>query len=147
MSATSETGHRWPSGATDQRETSLGAVPIPRIVPYVQSADFEAARSFYVDFLGLEVSMSMPSFLGIVSPDNPKAQIVVSSAGAEQPMPSFGIDLGSPEAVEAAHKAAGDEGREVVYPLTDEPWGIRRFFVKDPGGAVVSVLAHLPDAA
>ena len=122
-------------------------MPIPRIVPYVESADFEAAKSFYLDFLGLELSMSMPSFLGIVSPDNRKAQIVVAAAGTERPMPSFGIDLGSPEAVEAAHAAAGDQGREVVYPLTDEPWGIRRFFVKDPSGAVVSVLAHLPDAA
>jgi uncharacterized glyoxalase superfamily protein PhnB len=33
-------------------------------------------------------------------------------------------------------------GFEVVYPLTDEPWGIRRFFVRDPRGTVISILAH-----
>jgi len=24
-----------------------------------------------------------------------------------------------------------------VYPLTDEPWGVRRFFVRDPDGEVL----------
>ena len=33
---------------------------------------------------------------------------------------------------------------EIVYPRTDEPWGIRRFFVRGPAGEVVSVLAHVP---
>jgi uncharacterized glyoxalase superfamily protein PhnB len=35
-------------------------------------------------------------------------------------------------------------GLRVVYPLTIEPWGVRRFFVEDPSGTVVNVLAHLP---
>jgi hypothetical protein len=31
----------------------------------------------------------------------------------------------------------------IVYPLTDEPWGVRRFFMGDPSGTVINVLAHL----
>ena len=27
----------------------------------------------------------------------------------------------------------------MVYPLTDEPWGVRRFFVRAPGGHVINV--------
>ena len=121
-------------------------MPIPRIVPYLESADFAAVKSFYVDTLGLEVAMEdpdIPNFLGLSSPDNPSAQIVVSAQGVEQPMPDFGVDMGSVAAVDAAHKAALRDGREVVYPLTDEPWGIHRFFVRDPTGAVVNVLAHI----
>ena len=34
-------------------------------------------------------------------------------------------------------------GREIVYPLTDEEWGVRRFFVRDPGGVVVNVMSHI----
>lgn len=38
----------------------------------------------------------------------------------------------------------------MVYPLTEEPWGVRRFFVAGPGGAVINVMAHprpeAPDA-
>ncbi|MGC3859678.1 hypothetical protein ACPSM1_05750 [Micromonospora chersina] len=28
---------------------------------------------------------------------------------------------------------------EIDYPLTDEPWGLRRFFVRDPNGTVANV--------
>ena len=31
----------------------------------------------------------------------------------------------------------------MVYPLTDEPWGVRRFFVRAPGGHVINVAQHL----
>jgi hypothetical protein len=30
----------------------------------------------------------------------------------------------------------------VAYPLTDEPWGVRRFFVEGPRGTIVNVLAY-----
>ena len=117
---------------------------IPRIVPYLESTDFDAVKAFYVNVLGLEVAMEKPGsdFLGLSSPDNSSAQIVVAAEGVEEPQPRMGIDVGSPEAVDAAHDAAIRDGLEVVYPLTDEPWGIRRFFVRDPTGAVISVLAH-----
>jgi hypothetical protein len=29
-----------------------------------------------------------------------------------------------------------------VHPLTDEPWGVRRFFVRDPSGSVLNILSH-----
>ena len=35
----------------------------------------------------------------------------------------------------------------VVYPLTDEPWGVRRFFLRDPNGVVVNVMNHRRAAA
>jgi hypothetical protein len=31
---------------------------------------------------------------------------------------------------------------EIVYALTDEPWGVRRFFVRDPNGMVINVMSH-----
>ncbi|MDT4907347.1 MAG: hypothetical protein QOI69_588, partial [Pseudonocardiales bacterium] len=33
-------------------------------------------------------------------------------------------------------------GAEIAPPLTDEPWGVRRFVVRDPDGHVVTVLSH-----
>ena len=33
-------------------------------------------------------------------------------------------------------------GAEIVYPLTEEDWGLRRFFVRDPNGAVINVTEH-----
>lgn len=31
---------------------------------------------------------------------------------------------------------------EIIYPLTDEPWGVRRFFVADPNGVIINVMTH-----
>ena len=34
----------------------------------------------------------------------------------------------------SSHAQALRRGDDIVYPLTDEPWGVRRFFVRDPNG-------------
>ncbi|MGW5643280.1 VOC family protein [Saccharopolyspora sp. NPDC003752] len=116
---------------------------IRRILPYADGGDLAASRDFYVEVLGFEVAMEDP-VLGLRSPDNPMAQVLVPPRGMEDPAPRFGIDVGEPAAVDAAHIEAVRRGLRVVYPLTDEPWGVRRFFVEDPSGTVVNVLAHLP---
>ncbi|WP_201754440.1 VOC family protein [Micromonospora rubida] len=41
-----------------------------------------------------------------------------------------------------AAAAALAAGAEIVHELTEEPWGVRRFFVRDPDGHVINVLAH-----
>jgi hypothetical protein len=42
--------------------------------------------------------------------------------------------------VGAMYTEALRRGDEVVYPLTEEPGGARRFFVRDPNGVVVMVV-------
>jgi catechol 2,3-dioxygenase-like lactoylglutathione lyase family enzyme len=116
--------------------------PSPRrVVPYASGEDLDASRAFYTDVLGFDVAMDDP-VLGLVSPANRSAQVLVPPAGFDDPQPRFGIDLGEPEAVDAAHAAAVQRGLRVVYALRDEPWGVRRFFVEDPGGTIINVLAH-----
>jgi uncharacterized glyoxalase superfamily protein PhnB len=41
--------------------------------------------------------------------------------------------------VDARYAAAIRTGAEIVHPLTDEPWGVRRFFVRDPDGHVMPI--------
>ena len=48
--------------------------------------------------------------------------------------------------VDAVHAAALRRGLAIVHPLTDEPWGARRFFVKVPNGVVLNVASHRGDA-
>ncbi|WP_019807692.1 VOC family protein [Saccharomonospora halophila] len=117
-----------------------------RTVCYADGPDPESSRAFYTEVLGLEVAMEEP-VLGLISPTNRTAQVLIPPDGFEQPQPRFGVDLGDPAAVDAAHRAAIDRGLRVVYPLTDEPWGVRRFFVEDPGGTILNVLAHTSRAA
>ncbi len=121
--------------------SKVAAVAVTRIVPYADGSDITASRDFYVEALGLQVAMEDP-VLGLSSAANPKAQVIIPPPGMEEPRPRFGVDVGDPAAVDAAHEDAVRRGLRVVYPLTDEPWGVRRFFVEDPGGTIVNVLAH-----
>jgi catechol 2,3-dioxygenase-like lactoylglutathione lyase family enzyme len=117
--------------------------PCPtRVVPYADGGNVDASRAFYTDVLGFEVAMEDP-VLGLTSPANRSAQVVIPPAGFEDPQPRFGVDLGEPRAVDAAHARAVRRGLRVVYPLRDEPWGVRRFFVEDPSGTIINVLAHM----
>ena len=115
---------------------------IRRVVAYADGDDLAASRDFYVGVMGFEVAMEDP-VLALTSPTNPTAQVLIPARGMENPAPRFGIDVGDPEAVDAAHAEAVRRGMRVVYPLTDEPWRVRRFFVEDPSGTVINVLAHL----
>jgi catechol 2,3-dioxygenase-like lactoylglutathione lyase family enzyme len=117
--------------------------PPTRIVSYADGSDLDASREFYTQVFGLEVGMDDP-VMGLVSPANHNAQILIPPTGFEHPQPRFGIDVGDPEAVDTAYASARRRGLRIVYPLSDEPWGVRRFFVEDPAGTVVNVLAHNP---
>jgi len=55
---------------------------------------------------------------------------------------ALGGDRPPEEIVAGAVAAAGPDLIPVVYGPVDEPWGVRRFFVRDPDGVVISVLAH-----
>jgi catechol 2,3-dioxygenase-like lactoylglutathione lyase family enzyme len=131
--------HHQPSAAQPEEVVT---VPVTRIVAYAKGTNQPASMEFYTEVLGLEVAMREP-VLGLTSPANPTAQVIIPPAGMENPEPSFGIDLGDSVAVDTAHAAALERGLRVVYPIRDEPWGVRRFFVEDPGGTIINILAHL----
>lgn len=60
------------------------------------------------------------------------------------PQPNLSIEVVD---VDQVHATAVTLGLQIVYPLTDEPWGVRRFFVTDPNGVVINVLSHDNDTA
>jgi len=117
---------------------------IRRAVPNLLVEDLEQAKAFYAGFLGFDVAMDEPGFMMFASPSNRTAQITVADANTP------GLDRGVNDAnvsvevedVDALHAAAVERGLEIVYPLTDEPWGIRRFFVRAPDGTVINVAMH-----
>ncbi len=118
---------------------------VKRIVPDLHAADPGATRAFYVDVLGLEVAMDLGWIITFVAPGNTRAQISVMSNDASSPVqPDVSIEVGD---VDVIHATAMRLGHEIVYPLTDEPWGVRRFFVREPGGKVLNVLSHVGPVA
>lgn len=114
---------------------------IRRVVPDIQATDTDRSREFYADFLGFDVGMDLGWVVTFVSPSNPTAQVtVITEDASADVVPDMSVEV---EDVDVAHARAQELGLEIVHPLTDEPWGVRRFFVKDPDGVVVNVLSHV----
>jgi catechol 2,3-dioxygenase-like lactoylglutathione lyase family enzyme len=118
---------------------------IRRVVPNITSDTPDDSRSFYAGLLGFQVAMDMGWIMTFVSPINPTAQVSVVRGDASAPVvPQITVEVAD---VDAIHAEAVRRGLDIVHPLTDEPWGVRRFFVKDPNGVVINVAAHRGDAA
>ena len=114
---------------------------VRRIVPDIRSKQLDASRQFYVDVMGLEVAMDMGSIVTLVSPSNPTAQVtLMRDDAASAILPQMSVEVAD---VDDVHARAVSRGFEVVYPLTNEPWGVRRFFVTDPNGTVINVMSHM----
>ena len=101
---------------------------VRRIVPDLHAPDPTAGAEFYAQVLGLELVMDLGWVATFAAPGKPTAQITIMSQDATAPVrPDVSIEV---DDVDAA------------LPLTHEPWGVRRFFVRDPSGKVLNVLGH-----
>jgi predicted enzyme related to lactoylglutathione lyase len=113
---------------------------IRRVMPDIRSDRFDECRTFYVELLGFEVAMDMGWIMTFVSSTNPTAQISVMRSDATAPVvPQLTVEVAD---VDAVHAEAVRRGLDIVYPLTDESWGVRRFFVVDPNRVVLNVMSH-----
>jgi len=115
---------------------------IRRVVPNIESDDLVGSREFYVGLLGFEVGMDMGWIVSFVSPTNPTAQVQIvrrADPASASPEPDMTVEVSD---VDATFAEAERRGAEIVYPVTDEPWGVRRFFVRDPNGVVINVMTH-----
>ncbi|MGP4024021.1 VOC family protein [Actinomadura sp. 3N407] len=112
---------------------------VRRVVPNFQSKAVQESREFY-GLLGFEEVMNLGWVMTLASPSNPTAQVSFFADDKTAPVtPDMSVEV---DDVDAAHAAMRDSGAEIVHPLQDEEWGVRRFFVRDPNGRVVNVLGH-----
>lgn len=117
---------------------------VRRIVPDIRSKQLDASRQFYVDVLGLEVAMDMGFIVTLRSSTNPTAQVTLMRDDESSAiLPQMSVEVAD---VDDVHARAVSRGFKVVYPLTNEPWGVRRFFVTDPNGTIINVMCHIGGA-
>ncbi len=103
--------------------------------------DIDAARAFYTDFLGLSVEvMNLGWVARYQSPDG-RACVQLATRDATSPEDSV-ISVHVGDEVDEAYAEAQRRGYDIVHPLTLEPWGVRRFFVRDPDGNVINIVSH-----
>ncbi len=113
---------------------------IRRVVPDISTEKMDESKSFYTECLGFNVAMDMGWIVTVISPSNPTAQINLLQASVpSQPHPNLSVEVSD---IDAVHAKVHKLGYPIVYPLTDEPWGVRRFFVRDPNGMIITVMCH-----
>jgi catechol 2,3-dioxygenase-like lactoylglutathione lyase family enzyme len=111
-----------------------------RIVANIEGHQLGQAASFYKNILGLDLLMDHGWIKTYGS--NSKMSLQLSFAkegGSGTPVPDLSIEVDNLEEVLSAVEAAG---YPIEYGPTSEPWGVRRFYVRDPFGKLLNILQH-----
>ncbi|MCV7179149.1 VOC family protein [Mycolicibacterium sphagni] len=113
---------------------------VKRITTNLSVPDIQAAKGFYTGFLGLtDEEFNLGWVARYTDPDTgAHVQLVTKDSTA----PEDSVISVHTDDVEAAYTEAMESGYEIVHPLTTEPWGVRRFFVRAPDGTIINVVAH-----
>jgi catechol 2,3-dioxygenase-like lactoylglutathione lyase family enzyme len=118
-------------------------VTVVRIVPDIPVSDTARAAALYAGLFDLAVGMDS-GWVGNLAPvDSPTVQLQLITTDAAAPCnPIVSVGVQTPADVDAVHARVVAAGLEVVHPLGDEAWGVRRFFFRDLDGNVINVVAN-----
>lgn len=124
-----------------QLNPNVCTVRVKRIVTNIDSPDVAAAKCFYHDVLGLDLLMDHGWIAMYGSREEMSIQIsFASEGGSGTPTPDLSIEV---DDVDAALELMRGAGFPIEYGPADEPWGVRRFYVRDPFGKLINILAHV----
>lgn len=114
---------------------------VKRIVADLHADDLSEAIGFYRDILGLEVLMDQGWIVTLGSAETMRVQIsLATEGGSGTPTPDLSIEV---DDVEATLARVAEAGLPIAYGPATEPWGVRRFLVRDPLGKLVNILQHV----
>jgi catechol 2,3-dioxygenase-like lactoylglutathione lyase family enzyme len=113
---------------------------VKRIVANINTKDIAEAERFYHDVLGLDLLMDHGWIRTYGSNEEMSIQIsFASQGGSDTATPDLSIEV---DDADAAFERMKNAGFSIEYGLVDEPWGVRRFYVRDPFGKLVNILEH-----
>jgi uncharacterized glyoxalase superfamily protein PhnB len=114
---------------------------VKRVVSNIQGSDLILAQAFYGDFLGMQLVMDHGWIKTYASHEMMNPQVSIASQGGNTTeVPDFSIEVDN---VDELYIRAGQLNLEIIYPLTIEEWGVKRFYLKDPFGKTVNILEHI----
>ncbi|MBO9590167.1 VOC family protein [Devosia sp.] len=113
---------------------------VNRVVTNVATENLEAAKAFYGELLGMEIGMDHGWIITFVGSGQSTPQISFAlEGGSGTPVPDLSIEV---DDLAAVHARMIDAGHEIEYGPVTEPWGVERFFVRDPFGKLLNILSH-----
>jgi catechol 2,3-dioxygenase-like lactoylglutathione lyase family enzyme len=113
---------------------------VKRIVSNTATSEINKAKAFYRDILGLELLMDHGWFQTYGSDAKMTVQVSFGSEGGSgTSVPDLSIEVDDIQAALARFKQANVP---IEYGPISEPWGVRRFYVRDPFGNLINILQH-----
>ena len=64
---------------------------------------------------------------------------IATEGGSGTPVPDISIEVDN---LTEVHQRVLTAGLPIEYGPASEPWGVTRFFVRDPFGRLLNILAH-----
>jgi catechol 2,3-dioxygenase-like lactoylglutathione lyase family enzyme len=111
---------------------------VRRIVSNVATADVDKASAFYEEILGLKALMDLGWIRTYGSGSTMTIQVsVMTEGGSGTAVPDMSIEV---DDVEEALTRVRRAGIALEYGPATEPWGVRRFYVRDPFGKLINIL-------
>ncbi len=112
-----------------------------RIVPNIKTEHLQASQVFYRDILGLQSIMDHGWIVTYGSDDKMDIQISFAiEGGSGTAVPDLSIEV---DDLDTAFIKMRDAGFRIEYGPVNEPWGVRRFYVRDPFNKLVNILSHI----
>ncbi len=113
---------------------------VKRIVPNIGVDHTGAAKTFYGDILGMEIAMDHGWIVTFQAASHAPPQIsFATEGGSGTPVPDISIEV---DDFDQMHTEMKEAGFDIEYGPVSEPWGVKRFFVRDPYGRLVNILTH-----
>ncbi len=113
---------------------------VKRIVANINCPNPDAAKAFYCDILGMEVAMDLGWIVTFATSAGTRPQIsMATEGGSGTPVPDLSIEVDN---LDEVHRRMLEAGIGIEYGPASEPWGVRRFYVRDPFGKLVNILTH-----
>ena len=113
---------------------------ITRIVPNIATQDLARAKRFYRDILGLNVAMDMGWITTFEAHAVMHPQLSVAAhGGSAMAVPDCTIEV---DDLQQALRRFQEAEIVIEYGPITEPWGVKRFYVRDPFGRLLNIMQH-----
>jgi catechol 2,3-dioxygenase-like lactoylglutathione lyase family enzyme len=113
---------------------------VRRIVTNISTDRLSEAKRFYGDLLGLRVVMDQGWIVAFAADNLAAPQVsVATEGGSGTPVPDLSVEVDN---LTEVHQRAVAMALRVEYGPVTEPWGVRRFYVRDPFGRLINILSH-----
>lgn len=113
---------------------------VKKVVANVEGCDMKSAKQFYQEVFGMNLLMDIDWIVTFGGEESMPVQIsVASEGGSGTEVPRLSIEV---DDLEAALIKVRENKIKIEYGPAVEPWGVKRFYVRDPFGTLINVLQH-----